>query len=348
MWKHRIVIYVILITLVITGAVFSLAVGTLGVGIGAAWSDEVGRDAYRQLMIPRLLLGMLAGAALSVTGAMFQALFRNPLASPYTLGVSSGASLGAIVAIALFKGRALLSVAWTLGEDTYELALSSMTVSAFIGALVVVILVYVVAHLRRGQSIGVLLLAGITISFICSAILVLMMYFLGQHDLAVAVRWMMGEVKPVGMNPVLEAALMTLIAMSIAVYLHRDLDLLMMSETIAASRGVNVPRARRLIYFSASLLTAGIIAHCGPIGFVGLMIPHIVRHFVGSSHRYVIPACALAGAAFLPICDTLARNILLWLNHQHRELPVGVLTNLIGGAFFLGLLMRRRAGNLLT
>lgn len=348
MGKRRHLIFGTLLALVMAGAVFSLAVGTLGVGFGAAWADEVGRETYRQLMIPRLLMGILAGAALSVTGAMFQALFRNPLASPYTLGVSSGASLGAIVAISLFKGRSLFSVAWTMGERTYELALSSMTVTAFLGAFAVIIVVYVVAHLRRGQSIGVLLLAGITISFICSAILVLLMYFLGQHDLAVAVRWMMGEVKPVGMGPVIEAAMMTLIAMSIAVYLHRDLDLLMMGETIAASRGVNVPRSRRLIYFSASLLTAGIIAHCGPIGFVGLMMPHVVRHFVGASHRYVIPACALAGAAFLPISDTLARNLLLWLNGQHRELPVGVLTNLIGGAFFLGLLMRRRTGNLLT
>ncbi len=328
-------VHVALVLLVLAGAGFSLIVGTTGTDI-RTFSQDVGREIYGSLIVPRLLMGMLAGAALSVTGAMFQALFRNPLASPYTLGVSSGATLGAIISLTI-TGTARL----------YGFPLT--TLAAFLGALAVILLVYLVAHLRRGQSIGVLLLAGITINFVCSALLVLSMYFLGQHDLSQAVRWMMGRVQADdGMRSVIDAAIVTMIAMGVAVYLHRDLDLLMMGETIAAGRGVNVPRARRWIYFSASLLTAGIIAQCGPIGFVGLMMPHIVRHFVGSSHRHVIPACALAGAAFLPISDAVARNILFWIDGQSRQLPVGVLTSLIGGAFFLGLLLRRRTGNLLA
>jgi iron complex transport system permease protein len=122
------------------------------------------------------------------------------------------------------------------------------------------------------------------------------------------------------------------------------LDLLMMGEVVAAGRGVSVGRSRLVIYFAASLLTAGVVAHCGPIGFVGLMIPHLARHMVGPQHRYLLPACVLTGAAFLPLCDLLARNAMWWMTGDSRQVPVGVLTNLIGGAFFLYLLLRGRGG----
>jgi iron complex transport system permease protein len=173
--------------------------------------------------------------------------------------------------------------------------------------------------------------------------------FLSQkHDVHNILQWMMGSLQIVGAKPVYESLAMFALAGGLAVYLHRDLDLLMMGQTIAASRGVSVRRSNRLIYFSASLLTAGVVAQCGPIGFVGLIIPHVMRFFVGAIHRRLLPACALAGAVFLPLCDLLARNAMWWLRAESRQVPVGVLTNLIGGVFFLYLLLSYRRERLLS
>jgi iron complex transport system permease protein len=312
------------------GAVWlSIEVGTYGVDFVTTW---------RELALPRLLMSVLAGASLAMAGAMFQALFRNPLASPYTLGVSSGASLGASIVIMFM----------TFGGGLWY-GVPVITIAAFVGALTCVSIVYAVASISRSHNIGTLLLAGITIGLVCSALIVVVLFLADKHDLTIIVRWMMGSLQIVGFDPVYESLAVFALACGVAIWLHRDLDLLMMGEMVAASRGVSVRRARRLIYFSASLLTAGIVAHCGPIGFVGLIIPHIARFLVGPSHRHLLPACALAGAGFLTLCDTLARNALWWLRDdlswlqsESRQVPIGVLTNLIGGAFFLYLLCAQR------
>lgn len=332
-------IYVLLILAWLGVAAASLVIGTTGVGWSTNWQlalrqspDEPTRAFLRHLSdlpLPRLALGTIAGAGLAIAGAMFQALFRNPLASPYTLGISSGASLGAAVVILL-----------TGGGLWYGLPVVSL--AAFGGALACVLIVYGVAHMSRGTSVATLLLTGITIGFICSALIVLVMYLAKQHDLGRMLRWMMGSLEVVGMDPAYEALAMFVLAGGVAAWLHRDLDLLMMGEVVAASRGVCVRRSRRWAYFAASLLTAGVVAHCGPIGFVGLIVPHLMRHGVGPAHRLLLPACALAGAVFLPLCDLLARNVMWWLRAESRELPVGVLTNLVGGVFFLYVLLSRK------
>lgn len=330
-------LYTVLILACIVVAAVSLMVGTTGVGLSHYW--EKARSEPRPLLhlwgrmaglpLPRLAIGMLAGASLATAGAVFQALFRNPLASPYTLGVSSGASLAAAVAIT-FSGGGLLY------------GLPVVSVSAFAGALLCVTVVYGIAHLRGGQSSSTLLLAGITIGFLCSAGIVLVLFLAQRQDMSVILLWMMGSLEILGFEPVLEALAMAALAGGVAAYLHRDLDLMMMGEVVAASRGVDVRRSRRLLYFAASLLTAGVVAHCGPIGFVGLLIPHTMRFFVGAAHQRLLPACALAGAVFLPLCDLLARNAMYWLRGEFRQVPVGVLTNLVGGGFFLYLLLTRR------
>jgi iron complex transport system permease protein len=163
-----------------------------------------------------------------------------------------------------------------------------------------------------------------------------------QHDLSAILRWMMGSLEIVTLDPVYEALALFVLAGGVAAWLHRDLDLLMMGEVVAASRGVSVKQSRRWAYFAASLLTAGVVAHCGPIGFVGLIIPHLMRFLVGPTHRFLLPGCALAGAAFLPLCDLLARNAMWWIREESRQVPVGVLTNLVGGGFFLYILLSRR------
>ena len=338
-------VYILLVIAWLAVAALSLVLGTTGIGWSANWQDAVRRAAdhplrkfinnLAELPLPRLLIGTLAGAALAVAGAMFQALFRNPLASPYTLGISSGASLGAAVVMVVTGGAV-----WH--------GLPLVGIAAFAGALVCVLVVYAVARIQRGSPVPTLLLTGITIGFICSALIILVMYLAREQDLSRILRWMMGSLEIVGMNPVYEALAMVAAAGVVAAYLHRDLDLLMMGETVAASRGVSVRRSRRLAYFSASLLTAGIVAHCGPIGFVGLIIPHLMRSVVGPAHRRLLPGCALAGASFLPLCDLLARNSMWWLREESRQVPVGVLTNLVGGAFFLYILLTRRSSRHMT
>jgi iron complex transport system permease protein len=334
--SHRAILLLLAVAWFVVAGL-SLRVGTTGVTVWHYW--EKGQSAERpvvqfladmaSLPLPRLAMGTLAGAGLAMAGAMFQALFRNPLASPSTLGVSSGASLGATIALLLTGGGLWLGI-------------PKVSLAAFAGAMICVAVVYVAAGLRRGQSTGVLLLAGITVGLICSAMIVVVLFLATQHDLTQILRWMMGTLEVVRFDPVYEALAMIAPAVGVAVYLHRDLDLLMMGEDAAAGRGVPVRRSRRLVYFAASLLTAGIVAQCGPIGFIGLIVPHAMRFLVGPLHRRLLPACALAGAAFLPLCDLLARNAMYWYRDEARQVPVGVLTNIIGGLFFLYLLLGRR------
>ncbi|HSW43960.1 MAG TPA: iron ABC transporter permease, partial [Phycisphaerae bacterium] len=279
-------------------AVVSLLVGTTGVGLADYWRQSAATEhrwtefvrSLADLPLPRLLLGTLAGAALSVAGAMFQALFRNPLASPYTLGVSSSASLGAAVAIAVF------------GTGVWH-GFSVVSAAAFAGAIVCVSIVYVISGVVRHHGAAALLLAGLTLGFLTSALVVLIMYLAEIRDADRILRWMMGSLEIVGLAPIYEVLALTAVAGGVAAWLHRDLDLFMMGEQLAASRGVSLRWSRRLIYFSASLLTAGVVAHCGPIGFVGLLVPHICRALVGPTHHRLLPACAFVGAIFLPFCD---------------------------------------------
>lgn len=296
------------------------------------WIGWPGADQQRvlwTLRVPRVCMGILAGAGLAVAGVIFQSLFRNPLAEPFTLGVSSGASLAA---------------AWCMlnGVSGLWYGIPKLSVAAFGGAMACVLVVYAITKLKQGFSTGTLLLAGVTIGFVCSALIVIAMFRADQHDIQAIIRWLMGSCEVPSIDPVLDAWSFVLIGTAIAIHRHRDLDLLMMGELVAASRGVHVRRARGLAYFAASLITAGVVAQCGPIGFVGLLIPHTMRYLVGPTHRLLIPACLLAGASFLPVCDAVARTGLL-LSGSARQLPVGVLTNLIGGGFFLYILLRRKA-----
>ncbi|MCG3136580.1 MAG: Hemin transport system permease protein HmuU [Phycisphaerae bacterium] len=284
-----------------------------------------------QLRKPRLHLAMIAGAGLALSGMIFQALFRNPLAEPFTLGISSGASLAIVLGLALG-----LHPAWLGGIG--------MMVLALIGALAVVMMVYGLAQLRRDRSTATLLLAGVCINFICGAGIVLMQYFMRQYELQAVIYWLIGSVDVIGPGRIRLLVALVVGAGAVALWLmHRSLDLLMMGEQLAASRGVNVALTRALSYFIASTMTAMIVALCGPIAFVGLLVPHTMRSLIGPSHRWLLPACLLFGMSLLPICDCLARNLLGWYSSSHAlELPVGVVTNVLGGFFFLIVLIRQR------
>jgi iron complex transport system permease protein len=274
-----------------------------------------------QIRLPRVLVALLAGVGLSVGGAAFQALFRNPLATPYTLGVASGASFG--VAVGLQSG--LVTAA---GLAT--------PVAAFVGALLAIGVVWLVTELRPDFSSTVLLLAGVAMSFFFSSLILFLQYAATLGDSYRIVRWLMGGLAGVDQRTVVVMTPFVVVGVALMASRARELDLLSLGSEIAASRGVEVIAARRLVFVAASIMIGGVVAACGPIGFVGLMAPHVARRVVGADHRVLLPGAALLGGAFLVVCDTAARTVLAPL-----ELPVGVLTAFLGGPFFLWVLLRR-------
>jgi iron complex transport system permease protein len=271
--------------------------------------------------LPRALAAALVGGTLAAAGVVFQGLLRNPLATPYTLGVSSGAALGAMVAI-------------TFGESWRVGGVAS---ASLLGALLAVFVVYALATAQhRGMSTTVLLLAGVTLNAFFSALILFVQYLSDFSQTFRALRWLMGDLDVAGYPPLVAALPLVLLAFVGFAWLARPLNLLSLGAEAAGSRGVNVERAQRLAFFSASLATGAAVSVGGPIGFVGIIVPHLVRLVVGADHRLVLPASTFAGAAFLVACDVVARTLLAPL-----ELPVGIVTAIIGGPFFLWLLLRK-------
>jgi iron complex transport system permease protein len=271
------------------------------------------------LRLPRILLGIMVGAALSVSGASFQALLRNPLADPYVLGVSSGAALGSILALIIAPGLVLVT-----------------PLGAFIGAVATIAGVYFLGR-RDGQLDGTtLLLAGIICASFFSAIIMFLMTTLAGRDLRGMVFWLMGDLStPVsaGMQWIFTVGLVAGIG---AIYsTSADLNLLLTGEREATHLGVDVTRVKLVVYVSASLLTALAVSASGAIGYVGLLIPHAVRQIFGSDYRLLIPASALCGAIAIVLADTLARTIV-----PPTELPVGAMTAMAGAPVFIYLLRR--------
>jgi len=308
-------------------AVVSLALAT---GIAGALTIDLPIEGRHEILwrirVPRVCLGLLAGGALAASGMAFQAMFRNPLATPYTLGVSSGASLAA----ALYM-RAAFRI------DVF--GLNGVSLAAFGGAVLSTLLVYGLARLGRGFSTPTLLLAGVATSFFFTSLIVLAQYTSDVTTSFRVGRWLMGGLEVVGFEPVwqvLPFAVPGLVAVSA---LARELDLLVVGDDLAAARGMSVEQVRRLLFFAVSIMVGGVTAVCGPIGFVGLIVPHVGRLLVGGEHRILAPFSVLGGAAFLVTCDTVARVALAPV-----EVPVGSITALVGGPFFLALLLRGRAG----
>jgi iron complex transport system permease protein len=271
-----------------------------------------------------VLAAALVGAALAAAGVVFQALLRNPLATPDTLGVSSGAALGAMLAITFHFNFAVFGIA-------------SIPLASFAGSIGALGIVYALASARRrGLSSIVLLLAGVTMTAFFQALILFTQYLADFADTFRTVRWLMGTLDVGSYAPILAALPIVLVAFAMLATLPRSLDLISLGADAAAARGVNVLAAERLALASASLATGAAVSLAGPVGFIGLVVPHLVRLVVGSDHRLVLPASALFGAAFLIACDAVARTI--W---SSGELPVGIVTALIGGPFFLWLLVRK-------
>jgi iron complex transport system permease protein len=288
--------------------------------------DPAGSDAAAVILwkirVPRVIAALLAGIGLSLGGAAFQALFRNPLATPYTLGVASGASFG--VALATRLGLAAM-----VGGNLTPAA-------AFAGALLAIGVVWVLTEYRPDFSSTVLLLAGVAMSFFFSSLILFFQYTVSIGDSYRIVRWLMGGLAAVDGATVWRMTPFVVVGGAVVMALARPLDLLSLGSDVAASRGVSVEASQRWLFFGASLMVGGIVSACGPIGFVGMMAPHVARRLVGPGHRILLPASALLGGAFLVVCDTVARTVM-----APMELPVGVITAFVGGPFFLWLLLHR-------
>jgi iron complex transport system permease protein len=288
------------------------------------FADNVDAQIFFVARLPRTLAGALVGAALASAGVIFQGLLRNPLATPFTLGVSSGAALGAMLAI---------TFDWTIGIA----GISAVPAAAFVGAAGAVSIVYALARARhRGLSTDVLLLAGVTLNAFFSALILSVQYFADFADSYRTLRWLMGDLDVSSYQPVLAALPLLLVSFAAFAWLARPLNLLSLGADSAETRGLSVAGAQRGAFFSASLATGAAVSIGGPVGFIGIIVPHLVRLLVGSDHRVVLPASALFGAAFLVGCDVLARTLIAPI-----EIPVGVITALLGGPFFLWLLVRR-------
>ena len=288
------------------------------------FADNVDAQIFFIARLPRTLAGALVGATLASAGVVLQGLLRNPLATPFTLGVSSGAALGAMLAITFGSG-----IAW-LGVGLAPLA-------SFIGSLAAVAVVYFLATARhRGLSTNVLLLAGVTMNAFFSALILFVQYFADFAETFRILRWLMGDLDISSYQPLVTALPLVLLSFAVFAWLARPLNLLSLGPDAAESRGLDVTNAQRAAFISASLATGAAVSVGGPVGFVGIIVPHLVRLLVGADHRIVLPASALFGAAFLIGCDALARVVM-----PPMELPVGVITALIGGPFFLWLLVRR-------
>jgi len=278
-----------------------------------------------QLRLPRVLFAFIAGAGLALCGMVFQAMFHNPLATPFTLGVASGASLGAAIYVYLGFGFTLLG-------------LDGGTFAAFLGALIAISFVYSISRYQNGFSPETLLLTGVAISFFFSSLILFTQYLSNLTDSFQILRWLMGSLTTVGYRDIMQLLPFVTLCSAAILWLTRELNLLMAGDDIALSRGVSVQKIRYSLFFVTSLCVGAIVALCGPIGFVGMMVPHICRLIIGSDHRYLAPASLLVGGSFLIVCDTISRLII-----APAEIPVGVITTLLGGPFFLWLLIKSKS-----
>ncbi|NIS67414.1 MAG: iron chelate uptake ABC transporter family permease subunit, partial [Proteobacteria bacterium] len=272
------------------------------------------------IRLPRILLAAVVGGALSVAGSIFQALLRNPLADPYILGVSSGSAVGAVLAMML--GLAATSL--------------GLPLASFLGAIGTVLIVFNVGRMGRRVHTNTLLLAGVIINAFFGAVLMFLISISKTEALHSIIFWLMGDFSFADYRGLTLASPYVLTGVLLAYFLARRLNLIVAGEEEASQLGVDVERVKKYAYALASLITAAAVSVCGLIGFVGLMIPHMIRLILGSDHRLLIPAAALWGAGFLVICDTLARSIL-----APMELPVGVVTAAFGAPFFIYLLKTR-------
>lgn len=325
MFNKKFYFWMIFLTIsVLALGIIAITIGPAGISLAELWkivinaqdANQVYKTILVKIRIPRVILSCLVGAALAVAGVIMQGLIQNPMADPYIVGTSAGAGLGATIAI-------------VFNLNIHLLGLSSVPLFAFTGALVTVFIVYQLA--RQGNKVPVVhfLLAGMAIGFFLNALQSMVMV-MGVKDYHKIVYWLMGSMARASWKDVYIILPYFIIGLLITLYIGRDLNLILMGEETAHNLGVNVERLKKIVLIVSALLTAAAVSVSGVIGFVGLIIPHIVRMITGPDHRKLIPAATIVGGGFLMLSDTIARTLF-----SPTELPVGIITALCGGPFFL-------------
>lgn len=280
------------------------------------------------IRLPRICLAILIGAILAISGAVMQGLFRNPLAAPSLIGVSSGASVGASVVI-------VLAGAWL--QSNTALGLSLVAVGAFIGSFLVTVLVYRLSTSALGTSVTTMLLAGIAVSALAGAVSGLLSYYADNEMLRQISIWQMGNLSTANWQRVLVLAVVAILVLSLFPRESKSLNALLLGESEARHLGIDVQQVKRKLILLTTLGIGTAVAIGGMIGFVGLIVPHIVRLLIGPDHRWLLPVSALAGGVLLLLADTIARIII-----APTELPTGILTAILGAPFFIMLLVQQR------
>jgi len=309
-------IFLLLIAGLAAAVAVAVSVGSESVSVFAP--DEQGRAILFDIRIPRVLLGACVGASLALAGASLQALLRNPLAEPYLLGVSNGAALGTLIAFVL------------LGDVA-----GARPVLAFAGAGIATFAVYQMARSKAGMNVERLVLAGVIITTFLSSIIVLLTSLLDAARLRGYTFWLLGDLSQATYNGFYMTLAAAVAGTIVLTSQARALNLMMIGERDAFDHGVEIGRVRMIIFGMASVLVGTSVAASGSVGYVGLIVPHIVRLVVGSDNRLVVPMSAFAGAIFVVLADTVARTAI-----APRELPVGAITALIGAPLFIFLLRR--------
>lgn len=316
-----------LISLVLLAVIALLAALALTTGpAGIGWTELAdGIDASEarilwQLRLPRIIMALLAGGGLAVSGALMQTFFRNPLAEPYITGVSAGGALGAVVIAALGLSGVILT-----------------GLGALLGGLAITAALYLFALRSRTRSTLAVLLLGLALGTFCGAVVWYLLLRLGPGGTDQAITWLLGRVTTVGYTEVWFLLPATLIGLALALYYTPDLDVLLLGEEKAASLGVNLLAARRGILGAAALLATVSVAFCGVIAFVGLIVPHIVRTLTGALHARLLPLCALGGGVLVLAVDLVSRTV-----DPPREIPLTIITSLLGAPFFIAVLLRSR------
>ena len=287
------------------------------------WQGVGGGDTnviYWNLRLPRIVLCVLIGAVLSVSGATYQAVFRNPLTDPYVLGISSGASLGAAVAI-------------LLGLESSFFGVGLMALAT---ALITVLLIYKIASIGNRMHTATLLLTGVCFTFLATAIVSFLMV-INQDKMDRIIFWTMGSFSTVAWSDVLILLPVAVLGIAVVLFHSRDLNLLLVGSETAKSLGVEVERVKKILLFCTTLMVAFAVSACGVIGFVGLVVPHCIRLVAGSDNRLIIPYSIVVGGIFLLLCDTLSRTVLM-----PSEIPVGSVTALVGAPMFIYLLYKSK------
>lgn len=288
-----------------------------------SWHTDTSIFIYQRL--PRVVFAFLVGSALALTGAVFQVVLRNPLATPYTLGVTGGGTVGAYIAISI--------PALTVQLGPF----STVQLFALVGAALTLTLIFLLARRPEGIAVFTLLLTGVSIGIFCSAIVLLLSYFASPNLLVAMNRWTMGGVDIIGYSQLAALLPLLLPGLGLLFLQTRQLNHIALGDEMALGHGVDVAALQRCVFIGGGLTTAAVVSLAGPIAFVGLIIPHIVRRLSGYDHRIVLPASFLAGGAFLVLCDCIARTVI-----APTEMPVGIITAVTGAPFFIHLLIRRK------